>query len=254
MANTNIAQDQGGDTFRLGSKDGIDRLYDHWDVSSAWSGAGALGRLGYFTDFLGDTFDATLAVDLAASSTAALNAQQSGVLRVTTNAAAGAHGTVALGLHWLVSTGVLIAQFRVKQVTAITDRIVEVGLSDALTETNGRAFSSHDATPVDVATNAAIFGYNSAEDAVFNTLSVNAGTPQYAASTHAPSTSYSTLTVTIDAAGNARFYVGDPPVLVATHLLAVATTALLTPWISISSIAGAAAIQDVDFFTVHGAR
>ena len=71
-------------------------------------------------------------------------------------------GNLALGLHFLVSKGYTFFEARVKNVSAITARILEVGFNDALAPAAGLAFSNH-TTPTAVSTNAAIFGYASTE-------------------------------------------------------------------------------------------
>lgn len=256
MSNVNIAGKPGGDKLIIGDAMEVSDEFHFEDLRGVYGNAGALGSIGFLDDFIGDTFKAELAITLEASSTAALNQQAGGVMRLTTNAAADAYSTLALGLHWLASSGPTIFKARIKNVTAITARMVEIGLSDALSESNGQAFTSHDVTPVAVATNAAIFGFNTVDTMTqYSALSVNAGgTPQVDLNVETPALTYSDLMVVIDALGNAYFYEGEEPVLVATQLLAVATTALLTPWISITATASTAAIIDVDFMSIQGRR
>lgn len=256
MSNVNVSGVPGGDYMSLGDASEVSDAFHFQDIRNVLGNAGGPGSIGFFDDFLGDTFKAELAIDLAASSTAALNQQAAGVMRLTTNAVGDAHATLALGLHWLVSNGPTIFRARIKHVTAITARMVEIGLSDALTEANGQAFTSHDATPVAVADDAAIFGFNTVDSMTqYSALSVNGGgTPQVTEDVETPALTYSDLMIIVDRAGNAYFYEGLEPVLVATHLLAVATTALLTPWISITASTTTAVVVDVDIFTVQGRR
>ena len=256
MANVNFAGKPGGNEIIIGDAMEVSDEFNFEDLRGVFGNAGALGSIGFFDDFVGDTFKAELAIDLAASSTSALNQQAGGVMRLTTNALADAHATLALGLHWLASSGPTIFKARIKHVTAITARMVEIGLSDALTETNGQAFTSHDVTPVAVADDAAIFGFNTVDTMTqYSALSVNGGgTPQVDLNVETPALTYSDLMIAITADGTAYFYEGLEPVLVATHNLAVATTALLTPWISITATASTAVVIDVDVMSIQGRR
>lgn len=260
MTNANIAIDQGTDLLRLGSFDGQDSVHFWRDVQVALSAAGSPAQLGFFDHFLGDALKDQWQTDLSTSSTIAINAQANGIARFATHTDNDANATLALGLHFTPANGIIVMQVGVKQVSAITARAVEVGLSDALSETAGQAFTSHDATPVAAANNAAIFGFM-ADDTLtsFSALSVNAaGTPQVTLGVEAASTDLSHLTVVIDAAGNAYFFTGkatatSKPALVATHSLAVATDALLTPWVSITNqTVGTARTMDVDYVGVRG--
>ena len=256
--NTNIALIDNGNAQRYG--DPANRATDHqwFDQAAVMQNAGSPNYVGFWDDFLGDTLLDEWAPNLDTSSSAAINAQAGGVLRLTTHTEDNAWATLALGLHWTVSNGLTVLRTAVKHVSAVTARSVEIGFSDALSESAGEAFSSHDATPVDVAANAAIFGFNSDESmATYSALSVNGGgTPQRTADVATPTTNWLHFTIMIDAAGNAFFYTGkDELTLVATHLLAVATTALLTPWITVvNKTAATARSIDVDYVGVYGAR
>lgn len=249
--NVNIGIDQGGDTFRIGAAAGRETPHNYEGLRRSLM-ANDPDFLCVVDHFLGAAVNTRWATDLSTGATVAINDQETGVVRLSTDDTDDDHATLALGLHFLVSKGWTFFEARIKSVTAITARALEFGLSDALSETNGLAFSSHDATPVDVATDAAVFGYNTDESmTTFSALSVKAGgTPQYTLLAGAPSTSFIKLGVLIDSAGNAYFYVNG--VLVATHLLAVATTALLTPWITLKSLSGAIKEIDVDYIVIAG--
>jgi len=256
MSNVNIAGRQMGDEMGLRDNTPVPLEFHYEALASLLSNAGSHNHVGYFDDFLGDTMKAEWATDLSTSSTATLNQQAAGAIRLTTHTDDNANATLCLGLHWLVSSGPIIFRARVKQITAITLRGVEIGLSDALSETNGQAFTSH-TTPTAVADDAALFGFNHDDTSViFSAVSVNGGgTEQGDDLTAAPSTAYSDFSIVIDAAGNAYFYTGQTPTLVATHALAVATTALLTPWISITNLtATSARAMDVDYVVIGSTR
>lgn len=260
MGNVNIAVLQNADVMRYGgiTPVPIDLTYEEIRAGLA---PGSIGHVAFVDDFLGDVLNTTWAIDLSTSSTAALNQQQSGAVRLTTHTDDDANATMALGLHWLVSSGPVAFWARVANITAITARAVEIGVSDALTESNGQAFTSHDATPVAVADDAALFGINADDTmAAYAAVSVNGGgTPQQTQSVATPTAAaFDLLGIVIDAAGNAYFYTATPgvvPTLVATHALAVATTALLTPWISITNLtATTARTMDVDLIAIYGNR
>lgn len=213
------------------------------------------GYVAKFDDFLGDVLTDEWAADLSTGATIAVNAQTGGAIRFATDTDDDDHATLALGLHWLVSNGWTFFEARVKSVTAITLRGIEVGLSDAVSETNGLAFSDHSAAGVTaVADDAVIFGYDT--DASMTTWASNSvnggGTPQATDLDDAPGTSWQSLAIAVNADGDAFFYVDG--VLVDTHASAVATTAVLTPWISLKSLSGAIKSIDVDYVAIAGAR
>lgn len=252
--NVNIAHKQGGDAYLLGSKAGRQTQHDWDDIQSVYANAGSEDYVGFWDDFLGDLLVDEWAANLSASSTAAISAASGGMVRLSTHTDDNANATLVLGLNWTVSNGWTVFKARVKNVSAITARAVEIGLSDALSESNGQAFTSHDSTVVAVATNAALFGFN-ADDSMttFSACSVNADTAAVTTGVGTPSTSYTKYEIRIDSAGNAYFYVDGS--LVATHLLAVATTAVLTPWISVTNLTAATARSiDVDYVGIWGAR
>lgn len=211
--------------------------------------------VGWWDDFLGDTLNTTYAADLSTGATAAIEAAARGTVRISTSTTDENHATLALGLHFTVSNGPTIFEARVTNVSAATSRSVEIGLSDALSETLGEAFSSHDATLVDVATDAAVFAINAEESVTaWKAISVNAGgTPAGTSSgVTAAAGTFDVLRIEIDAAGNASFFVNDT--FVATHALAVATTALLTPWITVTTQTTGDRQVDVDYWMVAQPR
>lgn len=260
-ANTNIATQIGGDTYEFGTPAGRATEHDWEGVRAVLANGGSREYVGLFDDFLGDAIATPWDEDLSTGAAVAINAAQNGTIRFTTDTDDNDHATLALGLHWLVSKGLTVFEARVAQITAITLRAVEIGLSDAVSETNGLAFSSHDATPVDVADNAAVFAINSDESvATWSLLSVNAGTPQRSDSAVAPvAGTFQGFRIVIDELGNAEFFIDsdgdeDEYQLVGRHSLAVASTAVLTPWITLKSLSGAIKTMDVDYIGIYGKR
>ncbi len=252
--NSNIAFPQGGDKMVLGAKTLQPTEHTYQAIRQALMVSGS-DYSAVYDDFLGAAISTRWATNLATGATIAINAQQSGVIRFTTDTDDDDHATLALGLHFLVSKGWTYFEAGVKSVTAITLRAIEVGLSDALSETGGLAFSNHSVAGVtDVATDAAIFGYDTDSSmTAWAANTVKAGTQQAVNTGVAPSTSaFQKLAVQISPAGKAFFYINGS--LVAEVANAVATTAVLTPWISLKSLSGATKSIDVDYVFVAGER
>jgi hypothetical protein len=243
MANANIAFDQGASTMRLGDLAGINpTTVDYETLQFILANGGTTEFVGWFDDFLGDALDARWSLNLSAGAAIAPVASTvaRGVVAFTTDTDNNDFATLALGLHWLVSEGTLTFEARVANQTAITARAVEIGLSDALSETGGLAFSSHNATPVAVADNAALFGYNTANSmTTWSALAVNGGgTPQVSVLTTAPvAGAFQTFRLIVSSTGTVTYFIDK--VEVAKFTAAVATTALLTPWITLKSLSGA---------------
>lgn len=254
-ANANWAFEQGAGNVLLGSLAGYSTEHTYDDIQRLFSNAGAVLYSGLYDDFLGAALDSRWNTDVSTGATVAVNAQQDGAIRLSTDTDDDDHATLSLGLHWLVSKGYTFFEARVKTVTASTLRAIEVGLSDALSETNGLAFSDHSVAGVTaVATDAAIIGFDTDASMTNYALdTVNAGGTAAAVTTGvAPSTSYQRLGLIVDSAGNCYCFIAG--VLVATALLAVATTSVLTPWISLKSLSGAIKSIDVDYVSISGVR
>lgn len=232
----------------------VDHLWD--GVWGVLEGAGSLDFAGYFDHFLGDTIRAEWAPVVTNSGTIAINAQAGGAIRMTTDTGAADAALEALSLSWLVSNGLTVFRARIKQSGAITNRIIECGLTDTLSPSGGLCFSDP-SVPTAVDTNAAVFAYKDGSMTTYSALAVNAGgTPQAVTGVATPSTSYQNFAIIIDALGNAEFYVGPAgvaPTRVARIALAVATTSLFSPFIAIKNGSTAAHIQDVDCVSIHGA-
>lgn len=257
MPNTRIARKQNGAAWQLGG--GTPWLSDH-DYTSmryALAQASLSEYTAYFDDFHGDTLRAEWATDLSASVTIAPpgTTEQNGTIVFTTTTTSGDKATLALGLHWLVSSGDLYFEARVANTTAITARAVEIGVAGALTQTNGLSFSNHTATPTAVATNAAVFGYNTANSMTsWSALAVNGGgTPVGTILTPAPvADTYQRFGIWIDSTGKATYYIDG--VQVAQYSAAIATTAKVTPWVTLTSNSAASKIMRADYVFIMGRR
>lgn len=253
---TNLALIQAGSNkvdragFAIGAKTGFSTTHGYESLRRSMM-THSSEYISAFDDFLGATISARWAVAVSASTTAAISAAREGKITLAADATINHFANVALGLHFLVSNGYTFFEARVKNQTAITARILEVGFNDALAPAAGLAFSNH-TTPTAVSTNAAIFGYSSAENALWKVNTVKAGTAAKTVLTAAPTTTYQKLGVIIDSVGTAYFFVDG--VKVATVTNAVATTSLLTPWIALKTTAGTAANFDVDYIFVGGTR
>lgn len=226
---------------------------DFRDERSNAAGGGNTKAVAFFDNFLGAAIDSRWVATLSTGATAAVNSQTGGAIRISTDTDDDDRANFALGLHWTVSNGWTVCEAKVRNVTAITLRGVEIGLSDATSETAGLAFSSIGGSPTAIADNAAVFAINS-DDSIASWACATvkaAGTPSITASGVAPVAAvYQEFRVAIDALGNCYFWIND--VLVATKLLAIATTAILTPWIALKSLSGAIKIIDVDYINVYG--
>lgn len=257
-ANANIALPQQGNTLLLGGGTEIYEEFTYQQLRSALAYAAGPDWWAYWDDFRGAASAALgrpWRTDLATGATIALSASQTsaGLADFVTDTDENDHATLTGDLVHLVSNGWAFMEARINNVSAITLRAFEVGFSDALSESGGLAFSSHDATPVDVADNAAVFGYNSAESTTnFSLLSVNAGTPVYANSGVAvpAAATFTRLAIAIGPAGQALFYINGS--LIERRASAVATSAVLTPWVTMKSLSAAAKTFQLDWLLAFG--
>ena len=214
--------------------------------------------VGIFDDFIGDSLNDTYATDIDTNGTVTLSSG-SGVhaALLTTSANANEWATLTLGLQWPVTSTLTFFETRLK-VSAITEVQFEVGLSDALSETAGLAFSSHDVTPVAVATNAVMLAWHNAASPAETTsflskLSVNNGTAtQSYTSTALVADTYVKVGIAVNAAGNIGFYIND--VSVGAVEAAVQTSAVLTPWISVKASNATSKTVTVDYWRIAGSR
>lgn len=208
-------------------------------------------------DFLGDILKDEWAVDLGGNGeSVAIVAALRGTVVLTTVAGDNYHASLARELNY---NAVLAAGIEARiALDIITNVTIEVGLVDAKSYAQGRAFDDYDGTggvPTPVATNAAIIGYDPTDSTVepFDKLT---GVGAIAGVGKAVDLGIDLtggamviLRVQLDALGNAYFYVNG--VLKGTILLAVTPATPLTPWLAISNKAGAIArILTADFCKV----
>lgn len=266
QANGDISFPQGGsegvsnDALVLGAYSGQATFY-------GWRGLRyALGgnpdQFSYFDDFVTPGLSAAAAPWQAdAGSTGAHTTDAAGlaggVLVGTTAATDNDHLTLALSTTLSVANGWVFFDTRV-QLPSIAGIEVEFGLNDALSEAAGVAFSDHTvAGATAVAEDAAVFAFstedsittwhvNTVRDAATDVVqAVNTGTTVEAATWYQ-------LGVAIDSSGNAFFYIDGARV--ATIENAVATDALLTPWLTVASDGGDAKAVNIDYVGVSAVR
>lgn len=260
QANSNISRIQtgrsGDDAEVIGALEGRPTLVPYRDVRTS-SALGSGSQVAFFDHFFGNVGASALpapwvedAADLGAALPLGATGSQSGLLGLTTDTSSGDNITIALGTHWKISDGWLFFETNVALGQTATT-VFEVGLSDALNENGGLAFSDHTVAGVtDVAANAVVFAYDSAAGANWLVNTSNAGTPQAVNTGVAASTSRITLRIEVNATGDAWFYVNNN--LVATVDGAIATTALVGPWLSLVTLTTAAKTANVDYVSVVG--
>ena len=157
----------------------------------------------------------------------------------------------------VVSNGGLRFETRLGNLSAATSQSICFGLIDAVTLT--APFTLATATVTANGTNGACFLQDAGgTNTGLNAVAVNAGgTPQVVSlssySINTTSAAFDTYRVEIDAAGNAYFFIDY--VLVATILLAVATTANLAPSVGLFSEATSAGqTLDIDYIMLQASR
>lgn len=212
-----------------------------------------------FDHFHGDELDSEWSPDAAAGASAGISSvagEHAAVL--DTGATANEWATLARRLIFPASSPLTLFEARVK-VSDISDVIFEVGLSDAISETAGLALSSHDDTPVAVADNAALIAWH-AEDTgagevsnAFEITTVNDGTAARNTTSVAPTAdTYFTVAIAVDDNGDIGFFVNGESVGSVED--AIDTSAVLTPWLSISAPEAATARSlTVDWVRVSNA-
>lgn len=213
-----------------------------------------------FDDFDGDVLEERWGTDTATGASVAISTVAGDhTVVLDSGASADEWATLVRRLIFPVSNSLTLIEARLK-INDISDVIFEFGFSDALAEANGTAFSSHDATPVAVATNAAVFGWNADNTDVgeistaFELNTVNADTAARATTTSVPvNDTYLNLSVVIDSDGDAGFFVNGTSAGSVED--AVATDAVLTPWITVVALQAAAArTVEVDWIRVSSTR
>lgn len=218
----------------------------------------------FFDDFLGaalDTFkwNALAGSNAASGQTPVIDAAQDGGAVIMTTGAGSTH-TMAVngtqltgGRNHKISSGAVRYEAAVGFASALTSQVYNMGLTDATTLL--MPFTISGTTVTGNCTNALAFVQDAAatgnDASKLIACAINAGgSPQSAVCARtnlnqiAPSTlsidtaAYHKYRIEVDPAGNAMFYIDD--CLVATILLAVATTAVLAPTVAASSEATSA--------------
>lgn len=266
QSNSNIANVQGGslgasrDAFVVGARIGRPTFIVDEQVRRSLS-LGSGTQVAFFDHFIGNIGAASVPApwsEDAGSTGTALPKGTAGLdggqLELTTAAAAANdHITLALGTHWTVGAGDggwIFFEASV-QLDQLTESVLEVGLSDALSESAGLTFSDHSVAGVtDVATDAVVFAYDSAVGANWLVNTANNGTPSAADTGVAATTDAITLRFDISPTGDAYFYIAND--LVATIEDAVAADVALGPWVSLVTLGTSASTASIDYIGVVG--
>jgi hypothetical protein len=255
--NANWGVPQGGDYVVVGARSGTPTAIHYNDVRTALT-TGSGRHIAFFDDFLGNIgVQPTPGPKTAGSTGTALIEGAAGVaggaIKLLTAATSADYTTIAVGAHWSATSDWLFYETSVKlgQLTATT---FETGMSDAISETAGLAFSDHTVASVtDVATDGFVFAYDSAAGANWLINTVKNGTPQaYNTGVAANTSSYVRLTARINVSGDITFFVDDT--LITTLEDAITPTVLVTPWASIVATAAAAKNVLIDYVSVSGTR
>lgn len=249
--NAHIAFPQNADSILLGKPAGVSYTFSWRSVLSAFANASE-EHYSVSDDFLGAALDTNLwTVDASATGSVAYGTlAEGGLVRLTTDVNDNDHATLS-GDSLFSPTG-LFQHWRGKIPTAITDRAVELGVSDAASETNGLAFSSHDATPVAVATDALVFGYDSDESmTTWSALAVNNGVAQYADTGIAVDTDWHNFSIFV-VGNDAHFYIDGVRVAVLTN--AVRSAATFRAWATAVTRTTAAFEFNVDVSVTASSR
>lgn len=215
-----------------------------------------------FDDFLGaalDTFKWNANKGSNGSTATAFAIANNGTHRLTTGVSAtvtmAVNGAqIAGALNFLVSDAGLRYEAKLGKISALTSQSICFGLVDVTTLS--APFTLSTATVTANGTNGAAFLQDSAgTNTHLNAVAVNAGgTPQVVALTQDVDTAaFHRYRIEIDASGNALYFIDG--VLVATILLAVATTAVLAPSVSMfARAASASQTLDIDYLLTQKTR
>lgn len=188
----------------------------------------------------------------------AINVQTGGVDRLTSGANAthtmAANGAQTVGSrNFLASQGIRY-EARLGKISALTSQSICFGLIDAITLT--APFTRATVTTTANGTNGACFLQDSAStNTKLYAVSVNAGgSPQSTAlNIDVDTAAFHRYRIDIDELGNAKYYVDGA--LVATILLAVATTATLAPSVGMfSNATSASQTLDIDYLGTQQLR
>ena len=219
-----------------------------------------------FDDFHGAALDANI-WDLDSGSDAgaldpAINAQVGGAIRLTAGDAAGTTFTVdgstitQQNLSWSIDKGAMIFETRLKINTDEDDASVFIGMTDAMAATTLEApFSLAVATLTSNATDAFGFLYDSAATAAnWHAVGVDTDVDDTAVDSGVPpvADAWQKFTITVTAAGVAKFYIDE--VLVCTLTAPATLTTALTPIITLMSRTTTAKTADADYIAVEQGR
>lgn len=214
-----------------------------------------------FDDFLGaalsNFWNARIGSDAACA--CAINVQNNGVLRLTTGAGSthtmavnGAQVTAAVNM--LVSDTGTRFEARLGKISALTSQSICFGLVDSAALS--APFTRTTTTTTANATNGVAFLQDAGStNTHLYAVAVNAGgsAQSTALNVDVDTAAFHKYRIEIDAAGNATYFIDGA--LVATILLAVATTALLTPSVGMFSEATSASqTLDIDFIMAQQIR
>lgn len=252
QANSNISFPQGGDHLVLGARSGVPTRYEWQDLRNLF-GANSAQHISLFEDFLGVAADtpAPFVDDFGSTGTATV---ANSALALLTAATGDDWSTVALGTHWTISNGWTFFEARFK-VNAITTVGFEVGLSDAVSETAGVAFSDHSVAGVtDVATNAIVFAFDTADTMTNIALNYsNDGTPGAVDLGVAPvADTYVSVRLEINEDGDVNVYVNGS--FVTSVTAAIDPSATVGPWLTVLARTTSARTLSVDYVAVSGNR
>lgn len=206
----------------------------------------------YWNDFHGSAgTPENITVDAASTGTSTLSYS---TLATATAATLNDHTTAAIAPVWGTNFGEWIVFEARFLISALTTVAVEVGLSDALSETGGLAFSNHTVAGVtDVATDAVVVAFDSAGDAGFNVCSVNNGTPSAVATGVTPvALTYNTVRIAISPTRDAHVFIDNNRVAIVED--AVANNVALGAWITVKALAGAIRSVQVDYLGISQKR
>ena len=168
------------------------------------------------------------------------------------------HATLTSLLTFASNADTLLVETRIR-LSHLTEIVVEFGVSDAASETNGLAFSSHDVTPVAVATNAAILGFQHDSGGEMNTtwnaLRVKANTAARTDTTIAPLTTFVTLGIALAKNGSvvdASYLINGAQVATASDVIANAIS--LRAWVTVKAKSAAIRYAELDYLRASSTR
>ena len=260
QANSDISLPQEGSlgagdaALVTGARSGQPMKFPWQDVRFAL-GRGSIDNPGVFSHFVGNqglgTLPPPFRPNIGSTGTIAVVADAiDGELALTTAATSSDWTTVALGVNFTPTNGLLVANFKVKVGTIVT-RAQEVGISDAMSESAGLAFSDHSINGVTaVADDAAIFSFDTTASSANWLVNTSKALSEQAVDTGIPVVAgqYYELAILINDNGDAEFSIDGE--LVATVTNAVTPTVAYTPWVSQVARAATAIVTTVDYIGI----